>query len=44
LKFAELEIAFAFVNFDNGSDNVAYVSRSIEVFVVMAGESGRGQP
>jgi len=28
MKFAELELAFAFVNFDDGSDNCGYVSRS----------------
>jgi len=28
LKFAELELAFAFANFDDRSDNSAYVSRS----------------
>ncbi len=34
MKFAELELAFAFVNFDDGSDNCGYVSRSTgETFV-----------
>ena len=34
MKFAELELAFAFVNFSDRSDNCAYVSRSTgETFV-----------
>jgi hypothetical protein len=34
MKFAELELAFAFVNFSDPSDNSAYISRSTgETFV-----------